>query len=181
MSKPVKEMLIRDFESRFEGHDDALLISVRGVSSNDTNTIRQSLAKQDIRVTVIRNNLARKAFAGTGLESLAALLTGPNALVYGAETVVDVARAIVDLAKKYPDVELKGAVLDGQIFEGDEGVKRLSAFPTRDEAIAKAVTLVLSPGRNLMGSVKGPGGRLASIIKSIEEKLEKGETISKAG
>ena len=178
MSKPVKEMMIRDFESRIEGQDNALLISVRGVSSNDTNTIRQTLAKQDIRVTVIRNNLARKAFEGTGLEALASLLTGPNALVYGAETVVDVARAIVDLTKKYPDVELKGAVLDGQVFEGDEGVKRLSKFPTRDEAIAEAVTLVLSPGRNLMGSIKGPGGRLASIIKSIEEKLEKGETIA---
>jgi large subunit ribosomal protein L10 len=181
MSKPVKQMLVRDFESRFEGQDNALLISVRGVSSNDTNAIRQSLAKQDIRVTVIRNNLARKAFEGTGLEALAALLQGPNALVYGAETVVDVARAIVDLAKAYPDVELKGAVLDGMVFEGDEGVKRLSKFPTRDEAIAEAVTLVLSPGRNLMGAVKGPGGRLASIIKSVEEKLEKNEAISRVG
>ena len=181
MSKPVKQMLVRDFESRFEGQDNALLISVRGVGSNDTNAIRQSLAKQDIRVTVIRNNLARKAFEGTGLESLTKLLEGPNALVYGAETVVDVARAIVDIAKTYPDVELKGAVLDGQVFEGDAGVKALSKFPTRDEAIAKAVTIVLSPGRNLMGAVTGPGGRLASIIKSIEEKLEKGETISKVG
>ena len=180
MSKPVKQMLVRDFESRIEGQDNALLISVRGVTANDNNAIRQSLARQDIRVTVVRNNLARKAFEGTGLEALASLLQGPNALVYGAETVVDVARAIVDLAKTYPDVELKGAVLDGQVFEGDEGVKRLSRFPTREEAIAEAVTLVLSPGRNLMGAVKGPGGRLAAIIKSIEEKLEQGETISKA-
>ncbi|MFG0285658.1 MAG: 50S ribosomal protein L10, partial [Phycisphaerales bacterium JB039] len=73
MSKPVKEMLVRDFESRFEGQENALLISVRGISSNDTNAIRQSLAKQDIRVTVVRNNLARKAFEGTGLEALASL------------------------------------------------------------------------------------------------------------
>jgi len=43
------------------------------------------------------------------------------------------------------------------------------------------VTLILSPGRNLMASVKGPGGRLAGIVKAIQEKLENGETIEKVG
>jgi large subunit ribosomal protein L10 len=113
MSKPMKQMLVRDFESRFDGHDNALLISVRGVGAIDNSAMRQSLAKQDIRVTVIRNTLARKAFEGTGLEALVALLQGPNALVYGAETVVDVARAIVDIAKTFPGIELKGAGKSG--------------------------------------------------------------------
>ncbi len=65
------------------------------------------------------------------------------------------------------------------LFEGDAGVKELSRFPTRDEAIVQAITLVLSPARNLVGAVKGPGSGLVGIIKSIEEKLEKGEAIAK--
>ena len=96
-----------------------------------------------------------------------------------AETVVDVARELVNLVKTYPDVELKGAILDGMVFKGEAGVKELSKFPTREEAIGKAVTLIISPGRKLMGQVKGPGGRLMGIVKSIEDKLEKGESISK--
>lgn len=74
---------------------------------------------------------------------------------------------------------LKGAVLDGEYFDGEDGVKLLGTFPTKAEAQAKVVTLVLSPARNLMGAVKGPGGRVLGIVKSIEEKLEKGEAIAK--
>lgn len=179
MSKLVKGMMIRDYQSRLEGIEDALLISIRGIGNNKTNVLRAGLRAKSIRVTVIRNALAKKAFEGTNLESLSPLLTGSSALAYGAESVVDVAREMIDLIKTYPDIELKGAVLDGQLFSGDEGVKALSKYPTRDEAIGQAVTLVLSPGRKLVGAIKGPGSRLAGVIKAIEEKLEKGESISR--
>ena len=72
-------------------------------------------------------------------------------------------------------------MLDGTLYEGEAGITALSKFPTRDEAIAQDVTLILGPGRKLVGAVKGPGSALAGIIKSIEEKLEKGESISKVG
>jgi large subunit ribosomal protein L10 len=127
----------------------------------------------------MQNSLAKKAFAGTPLEPLNKLLTGPSALAYGGQSVVEVAREIIALITTMPEVELKGAVLDGQLFEGKAGVTELSKFPTKDEAIAQVVTLVVSPARKLMAQVKGPGSTLAGIIKAIEEKLEKGETIAK--
>lgn len=179
MSKPVKNLIIDDYKNRVGDYQDALVISLRGVSSNDTNAIRAGLAKKSIRVTVVRNKLFGQAFAGTNLSALNEVLTGANALAYGAESVVDVAREIVELVKKFPGIELKGAVLDGQLFQGEAGIEALSKFPTREEAIAKDVAIILGPGRKLMASVKGPGAQLAGILKAIEEKLEKGEAIAK--
>ena len=179
MSKPMKETMVRDYKSRIGDIDDAMLISLRGVSANDNNEFRHTLVQKDIHVTVIRNKLFLQAFGDSKLAELSPLLVGSNAIAYGAESVVEVAREIVKLVEKFPEIELRGAVLDGQLFEGDAGVKALSNFPTRDEAIAQDVTLILSPGRNLMASVKGPGGRLLGIVKAIEDKLEAGETIAK--
>ncbi|MCA9303334.1 MAG: 50S ribosomal protein L10 [Phycisphaerales bacterium] len=179
MSKPVKEMMIQDYKEMMGDIEDALVIGLRGISSNDTNVIRSGLAKKEIRVTVMRNKLFGQAFGDTNLSGLSEVLKGSSAVAYGAESVVDVAREIVALVKKFPEIELKGAILDGMLFEGEAGVKALSKFPTRDEAIAKAVTLVLSPARNLVGAIKGPGSGLAGIIKAVEEKLEKGEAIAK--
>lgn len=179
MSKTVKNMIIEEYRERVGDTQDALVIGLRGISSNDTNTIRAGLAQKSIRVTVVRNKLFGQAFGETGLSPLSELLSGANALAYGGESVVEVAREIVGLIKKFPDIELKGAVLDGQLFEGQDGVERLSKFPTRDEAIAQDVTLILGPGRKLMASVKGPGSQIAGLIKAIEEKLEKGESIAK--
>ncbi|MEX0876404.1 MAG: 50S ribosomal protein L10 [Phycisphaerales bacterium] len=179
MSKPVKEMMIREYREMLGEHEDALAIGLRGIASNDTNAIRMGLAKKEIRVTVVRNKLFGQAFGETELAPLKDVLEGSSALAYGAESVVEVAREIVGLLKKFPDIELKGAVLDGMLFTGDAGVKELSKYPTRDEAIAQDVTLILGPGRKLVGAIKGPGSGLAGIIKAIEEKLEKGEEIAK--
>lgn len=177
MSKPVKNLLIRDYSDRLEGVENALVLSVRGMPAKDNNRLRMGLAQKNIKVVVVRNALARNAFKGTALEGLGAVLEGPSALAFGGESVIDVARELVKWAKDVQNLELKGAILDGDLFEGAEGVNRLSKYPTREEAIAQDITLILSPGRNLMGAVKGPGGRVMGIVKTIESKLEKGETI----
>jgi large subunit ribosomal protein L10 len=181
MSKFVKELITRDYRGKIEGVNDALVISIRGIDANTNNELRLGLLQKDIRITVMSNSLAKRAFEESGLEGLTPVMKGPTALAYGAESVIDVARELVEWARKVEHLELKGAILDGQLFEGDAGVRELSRFPTRDEALAQAVTLVLSPARNLVASVKGPGSTLTSIVKSIEEKLEKDETIAKVG
>jgi len=185
MSKTVKSIIMRDYKARITGgseqYPDAMLISIRGVKAIDTTKLRVGLAKKNIKITVIRNSLARKTFEGSGLEPLGELMTGANALAYGGNSVVEVAREVIALIAKMPSVELKGAVLDGTLFKGKAGVEELSKFPTREEAIGRIVTLIVSPARKLVAQVQGPGSALAGIVKSIEEKLEKGETIAKAG
>jgi large subunit ribosomal protein L10 len=180
MSKPIKELIIDDYKRRFDELEGALVVDIRGIPANDNNALRLDLQEQSIRVTVVKNTLARKAFAGTSLDALGPALDGPCALAYGAESVVDVARALVGWAKKIEQLELKAAVLDGELFAGEDGVKRLSSFPTREEAQAKVVQLVLTPAGNLVGCATSPGSKLLGIVKTIEEKLEKGETIAKA-
>ncbi|MBS0198521.1 MAG: 50S ribosomal protein L10 [Planctomycetes bacterium] len=183
MSKVVKTMIMREYKARIaKGTDqwpDAMVISIRGVKAVDTTKMRHTLAKKNIRVTVVQNALARKSFEGTSLAGLSDMLTGGNALAYGGNSVVEVAREVVAIVEKMPGVELKGAILDGTVFKGKAGVLELSKFPTREEAIGRVVTLIVSPARKIMGQVKGPGSKVAGIIKAIEEKLEKGEAIAK--
>lgn len=179
MSKPIKEMIIANYKKRFDNLDGALVVDIRGMTANDNNDMRLNLAEKQIRVTIIKNTLAKKAFAGTSLEALGNGLEGPSALAYGAGSVVDVARELVDWARKLKTLALKGAVLDGQYFAGAEGVKRLSSFPTKLEAQAKVVQLILSPAGNLVRSATSPGSNILAIIKEIQERLEKGQAIAK--
>ena len=91
---------------------------------------------------------------------------------------MDLARDLVKWARTVEKFIFKAAILEGVVYEGKAGVTQLSKMPTREEAQSNVVTLVLSPGRNLLGAVKGPGGRVMGIVKEIESRLEKGETIS---
>ncbi len=181
MSKPVKELITSEYKQRFGELEGAVIIDIRGIDANKNNAFRLDLQEKDIKVTVLKNTLARKAFSSTALESLMQAIEGPSALAYGAESVVEVARELVTWARKITELDLKGAVLDGEYFDGDKGVRRLSAFPTRDEALAKVVQLILSPAGNVVSAATSPGSELLGIVKEIREKLEKGETIAKAG
>jgi large subunit ribosomal protein L10 len=179
MSKTVKNVIMSDYKGRVGATSDAMIISIRGMSGKDNTKLRMGLRKKKIKVQVMRNALAKQTFKGTALEPLMGLLEGPTALAYGGNSVVEVAREIVALIKDFPTLELKGAILDGNVFKGDAGVKELSKFPTKEESQAQIVTLVVSPAKNLLAAIKGPAGTIAGIIKTIETKLEKGETIAK--
>lgn len=181
MSKPVKELILADYKKRFDDVEAALVIDLRGMNANDNNALRLDLASKDIRVTIVKNSLARKAFAGTSLEAIIGSLQGPSALAYGAESVVDVAREMVAWARKLEHLELRAAVLDGELFEGKAGVARLSQYPTRLEAKARVVQLVLAPAATLVAAMLGPPSGILSIVKEIERRLSDEEPISKAG
>ena len=181
MSKPVKELITTSYKQRFGELEGAVIIDIRGIDANKNNAFRLDLQEKDIRITVLKNTLAREALNSTSLELLNQAIVGPSALAYGAESVVNVARELVSWARKISDLELKGAVLDGEYFDGDAGVKRLGNFPTREEAQAKVVQLILSPAGNVVSGATSPGSNILGIVKEIRERLEKGETIAKAG
>jgi large subunit ribosomal protein L10 len=168
MSKPVKNMIASEYARRFEGVTGAVVVEIRGLDGKSTTNVRGSLRAKGIQVTVVKNGLVRRSLKGGPLASLEKALKGPSALLTGGESAVIVAREIVKVAEKEKKVVLKGAIFDGEYYDGDAGVKKLGSFPTREEAQAKVVTLVLSPARNIMG-----------VVKTIQEKLEKDESISK--
>ncbi len=172
-------MIVSDYKRRFSDVKNALIIDIRGIEANENNDLRVDLLGKDIHITVLKNSLAKTAFEGTSLEVLSTTLTGPSALVFGGDSVVDVARNIVDWAKKVKKLDLKAAVLDGELFDGPDGVKRLSDFPTKEEAQGTVIQLVLSPAGNLVKAATSPGDNVMGIIKEIRTRLEEGNTVEK--
>lgn len=172
MSKPVKNLISASYKKRFGELEGAVMINIRGLSSNDNNKLRQSLASKKVKVTVVKNSLARKSLSDTKLKALTDLIEGPTALVYGGDSVVEVARELLVAIKGIEAVKVTGAILDGLVFPANQ-IEALSKYPTRPEAQAQAITLVVSPGRKLAGQILGPGRKLAGIIKAIEAKKEK--------
>ena len=100
-------------------------------------------------------------------------------MVYGGESAVEIARELVELADTIDALDFKGAIMEGTVFGPDE-IDALSKYPTRDEAISQILQIVLTPAQKLVGSVLGPGRKIASLVNAIEEKLEAGEEIKAA-
>lgn len=193
MSRTVKDLMTKTYEQMFSDIDGAIVVDIRGIPANENNALRDRLRQQQIKVTVIKNNVARRAFEETAFEQVKQVLGGPCAFAYGVEgnSVVNVARELLKEVKAVDELEVRGAFMEGAVFGADE-VERLSKYPTREEQLADFLALVLSPGRNLAraiespgaelsGAVKGPAGQVAGLLAAVKTKLEDGETIAKAG
>lgn len=171
MSKKVKGLMREHLQNRFEGLSECAVVSVRGVSGTENNEIRGLLKEKHISMTVVKNSLARQAFNDLGMAGMGELLDGPCAIAYGSESVVDLLRELVEWNKKVEAFEVKGAFLDGQVFDA-AGAMELSKMPSRTELQGAVVMLANSPGRQVAGALVGPGGVIAGCIKGLIEKLE---------
>lgn len=178
MSKPVKSMILEMYRKNLGSLDQAMLVDLRGITANENNALRMGLARKQIRVTVLKNNLARKVFGDTALKPLSDMLEGPSALVHGGDGVVTVVREMLDWARKIDKIQPKGAVLEGTVFTADQ-IKVLSQYPTKPEAQSQVIGTILGGAGSLIAAFVGVGNQLAGIVEQIEKKLEKGEAIAK--
>ncbi|MGA2582719.1 MAG: 50S ribosomal protein L10 [Tepidisphaeraceae bacterium] len=170
MSKKVKSLIEKELSGKFSELDTVAVISPRGIDGVKNNQLRRRLREKGMRMTVVKNSLARRASDKTKIKGFDKLLDGPSAVIYGKSSVSAIARLLLDEKKADEKLELRGIFFDGEIYVGDKGIQQVSKFPTREEAIALVVGAILGPGRKLAAAIKGPGGKLGGILKTLEEK-----------
>ena len=174
MSKQIKGYIEKEFKSRFEGLSECMVVSIRGISGNDNNQMRGGLREKEIRLTVVKNSLAARAFADLGMGPITELLNGPAAIASGGDSIVDLAKELAVWDKKLEHFAIQGAYLEGKVLDADEAMA-LSKLPNRVELQASIVMLANSPGSRISGAVTGPGGAIAGCLKTLIENKEKAE------
>ena len=180
MSKLVKGLIEKELSNRLKDIDGVAVINPRGIDANKNHGIRRRLREKGLRLLVVKNTLARRAVGGSKLEGFDKLLDGPSAVVYGKASIAVIARTLLDEKKNDEKLELRGVFFDGEVYVGDKGVESASKLPTREEAIANVVAAILGPGRKLASTIKGPGGTLGAVLKTIEDKAKGKEAAAPA-
>lgn len=170
MSKAVKELITTSLRSRYDGVQDACVVDLTGLDVQRTQRLRAGLRSKSMRLEVVKNSLARRAFADGPLAPLGDKLSGPCALVTGGDSIIEVAKTLVESAKELGNIALKEAMVDGdpKLLT----VAEVSRMMSRLELIGEIAMLVSSPGRAIAGCIGGPGGRIAGCLATLADRDE---------
>lgn len=169
MSKAVKAMVAEEIRGRYAGVGSACVVDLAGLTVQEQQQLRRRLREKTGRLEVIKNSLARQAFAGGPLELLGDALEGPCAVVTARESLIDIAKVLVEAAKEFGKLDLRHAVLEGGDF-GLLSVVEVSKMKSRDELLAEIAMLVGSPGRALAACLCSPQSKIAGCLKAIVDK-----------
>lgn len=173
MSKKIKGLIERELEGKFKDIEGCAVVSSRGLNGNKNNKLRQTLHGKGMTMLVVKNSLARRAASGSKIKGFEALLDGPSAVIYGNVETSAIARLLVDAKKDNDTLELKGVFFDGEAYVGEAGTKKVSTFPTRDEAIGQVVGALLGPIQTIAAQLN-QGGTVAALISAIEAEGKNG-------
>jgi large subunit ribosomal protein L10 len=170
MSKYVKNLVTDHLRERLKSVNDALLVNMIGIKSNNAMRLRNELATKNIQVMVVKNSMAARAAAGTPLAPMFEGLTGTSAICWGCEDIVTLAKEITKIAgdEKNKPFEARGGVMDGERLSSEQ-VAQVSKWPGRAEQLSILVGQILSPGADLVSQLTSAGGELASQIEQKGE------------
>jgi large subunit ribosomal protein L10 len=144
------------------------VVSYRGVSSAQMNTLRKNLHRKNAEVLVSKSSVARIALKEAKYENLAATIEGQMALILSSSDATEVSKVLVNFAKDCQGFVVRGGVLDGALLTESE-IKTLSDLPSREALLAKLLGTMSAPLTRFASSLNGKTRDLISILKQKSE------------
>ncbi|WP_107038383.1 50S ribosomal protein L10 [Brumimicrobium mesophilum] len=172
MNREEKAQYIDNLTAELKDAGIFYLADTSQLSVEKINDLRARCFKANVSLRVIKNTLLSKAIdriEDRDLSELKKALKGPTAIMY-AEVGNAPAKIIKDFRKKAERPILKAAYVEEAIYIGDENLDALVEIKSKDELIGEVITLLQSPAKNVISGLKGQGGKIVGILKTLSER-----------
>ena len=153
----LKQPIVDEISGVINGAQSVVVVDYLGLTVAEDTQLRKQLREAGVTYKVYKNTLVNRAIQGTEFEGLKDVLEGPSAFAVSTEDATAPARVLAKFAKTAPALEIKAGVVEGTFYDA-EGMKAISAVPSRDELLGK-----------LLGSIQSPITNLARVLNQIAE------------
>lgn len=142
-----------------------------GLTVAQLTELRKKAREANVSMKVVRNTLARRAFEGTKFACMDSALIGPLVLAFSKDEPAAAARIFKEYVKKWEKLEIKALSIDGQLLPGSD-LNRLASLPTRNEAIAQLMSVMLAPITKLVRTLAEPHAKLVRTVAAIRDQKQ---------
>ena len=131
-----------------------------GITVSQLTAMRKKARETGVYLRVVKNTLASRAVAGTEFECVQDALVGPLLYAFSTEEPGAAGRLIKEFAKTNDKLKPQVVSMSGKLMKGSD-LDMLASLPTRDQAIAMFLALLMEPA-----------SRVARVFKAIGDQKE---------
>jgi large subunit ribosomal protein L10 len=171
LSLEGKKAVVAEVAEMARGAHSVIAAEYRGLTVADMTALRVKAREAAVHVRVVRNTLARRALQDTEFECMSEQLIGPLVLAFSQEEPSSAARVMRDFSKSNAKLVIKAAAFGGQVIDGTQ-IEVLASLPTREEALAKLLSVILAPVSKLVRTLAEPQARVVRTLAAVRDKRE---------
>ena len=168
ITKEQKEKLVAQYTDILKQNSALIFTAYAGLSVKELENLRGRIREIGGEFYVIRNSLLKRVLEDTGLSQPDGGLDGPTALGVTDDDVTGLAKAIVDVAKETKVLQVKGAVIDGEVFDSSR-VRSMAALPPMPVVQAQLLSTLQAPASQIAGLLASSVRQVVSVVKAYSE------------
>jgi large subunit ribosomal protein L10 len=140
----------------------------RGLTVSQMTDLRAKARAQGVYMRVVKNTLARKAFAGTAFEPVGPKLKGPLVLAFSKDDPGAAARVVRAFAKDHEKLVATLVSLGGDVLSGKD-LEKVASLPTRAQALSQLLGVLKAPIQKLVGTIAAPNQKLVRTLAAVRD------------
>jgi len=140
----------------------------RGLTVTQMTDLRAKARASGVYMRVVKNTLARKAFAGTAFEPVGPKLKGHLVLAFSKDDPGAAARVVKAFAKDNEKLVATLVSLGGEVLSAKD-LDRVANLPTRAQALSQLLGVLKAPIQKLVGTIAAPNQKLVRTIAAVRD------------
>ena len=169
VSKERKEEVLATYAEWLKKSEAVILVEYTGVKMKDLDNIRAKVRETGSEFHILKNTLARRAFAENGMSLPPEYLVNSTAVSFAFSDPASTAKALSDATKGNQFVKVKGGFMSGQVLSAAQ-VKALADLPPLPVVRAQLLGVLQAPAGKLVRTIAEPARGLAAVIKAFADK-----------
>jgi large subunit ribosomal protein L10 len=168
ISKERKQDLVSQYKSLAESNTAMIITNCSGLNVKQIEALRSQIRESGGEFHIVKNTLAELAFKEADIGLPEGALDGPTAIGFASEDTVDVAKAIVDVSKDTDVLAVKGAVIDGSLFNTQQ-VFQLAELPPLPVVRAQLLGLIQTPAGNIARALASSVRQVVNVLNAYSD------------
>jgi large subunit ribosomal protein L10 len=140
----------------------------QGLTVAELTNLRIKAREQNVYIKVIKNTLAKKAFADTDFACMGDSMKGQLVFAFSQDEPGAAARVIKDYVKGNDKLVVRLVAFGGQLLDPSE-ISRLASMPTRDQALSMLMSVMKAPVQKLARTLKEVPGKLVRTVAAVRD------------